>query len=334
MALGVLTPEALLRRPCRFEDRSSRNRNIVARVGDGAGWFIKSPSKANSARAGFLRREFRCCTAASRIVALRRRLPKPRLLHDALPAAVYELAPGEDGAAAWKSGRLGDAALARDVGAAIGDCHVHLGRAMRLSDFTDLPELRPGWFDPVCALERAEAPLSDGQAALGRRVIEDVEVLAMARAAEAEWRSQCIVHGDIKLSNLLVSGKAGRARRIVIVDWESVAFGDPAWDIAGLLQSHLSLWISQLRDRATPPLRSIDGAMGPFQAALCGYRRRAQLGARDMAALRRRATAFAGVRLLQTAFEQARKDDRLYAQVELHVSLAGTLMREAEQIAG
>lgn len=46
------------------------------------------------------------------------------------------------------------------------------------------------------------------------------------------WGTQNLIHGDIKLSNILMGDK-----KIIFVDWESVTRGSPEWDYVGLLQS-------------------------------------------------------------------------------------------------
>ncbi|MFN9931422.1 MAG: phosphotransferase family protein [Cyanobacteriota bacterium] len=54
-----------------------------------------------------------------------------------------------------------------------------------------------------------------------------------------EWSGQNIIHGDAKLENVMLNVSASRAW---LIDWSQVGFGDPAWDIAGIVQSALALW--------------------------------------------------------------------------------------------
>lgn len=46
------------------------------------------------------------------------------------------------------------------------------------------------------------------------------------------WKRNSIIHGDMKLSNLVM-----REKLITVFDWENVSFGSREWDIAGILQS-------------------------------------------------------------------------------------------------
>jgi hypothetical protein len=50
--------------------------------------------------------------------------------------------------------------------------------------------------------------------------------------AQAGWEEVNLIHGDMKISNLLFLSNA-----VKIIDWESVTLGPPEWDEAGLIQS-------------------------------------------------------------------------------------------------
>lgn len=51
------------------------------------------------------------------------------------------------------------------------------------------------------------------------------------RRARGAWRPRCLVHGDLKHDNLLRADDG----RLALIDWEMARWGDPAWDLAGLL---------------------------------------------------------------------------------------------------
>lgn len=72
--------------------------------------------------------------------------------------------------------------------------------------------------------------------ALGRLLGElatDRTVVSAIRAARANWRNLCLIHGDLKHDNILVR-PAGSDQPVIVVDWEMARIGDPAWDLAGL----------------------------------------------------------------------------------------------------
>lgn len=64
---------------------------------------------------------------------------------------------------------------------------------------------------------------------------------SLARLA-SRWSATHLIHGDIKWINfLLTKNAAGNAQRLI--DWELADMGDPLWDVAGLLQSHVVSWL-------------------------------------------------------------------------------------------
>jgi hypothetical protein len=107
----------------------------------------------------------------------------------------------------------------------------------------------------------------------------------------------CLVHGDLKWDNCLIEGTAG----VRVIDWETAAVGDPAWDVAGILQDHLVLWraMASPTDPAALPERAREGAAD----FLSSYLAAAQVA--DRAGFTERAVRLTGARLVQSALEHA-----------------------------
>jgi aminoglycoside phosphotransferase (APT) family kinase protein len=102
-----------------------------------------------------------------------------------------------------------------------------------------------------------------------------------------------VIQGDWKLDNCLISAERDRLR---VVDWEFTAWGDPAWDLATLLQSYWNFWL------LWPSRYRIDEIQPALRAVLEGYAQD------DIAG---KAVRFAGARMLQTAFEHLEDADRM-----------------------
>jgi Ser/Thr protein kinase RdoA (MazF antagonist) len=60
-------------------------------------------------------------------------------------------------------------------------------------------------------------------------------LVAGLRRARGAWRKVALIHGDLKYDNILINS----SNRIVVIDWEMAAIGDPAWDLAGLMSRPL-----------------------------------------------------------------------------------------------
>jgi tRNA A-37 threonylcarbamoyl transferase component Bud32 len=82
--------------------------------------------------------------------------------------------------------------------------------------------------------------------------------------AEMENHTECLVHADLWSKNLLV----GRGRRIAIVDFEGVFFGDPAFDLATLIAVALLAALENLK-LIPQALTFISGLLGSWTLS-CG----------------------------------------------------------------
>jgi hypothetical protein len=128
------------------------------------------------------------------------------------------------------------------------------------------------------------------------------EVRRELRARFAELATvlepSCLVHGDLKWDNCLIDGVDG----VRVIDWEQTAVGDPAWDVAGILQEYVAA-----HRAAELPGAWEEGLEPPVGEAaatfLSAYLDAADLPARGL--LADRAARLAGARLVQTALEHA-----------------------------
>lgn len=69
----------------------------------------------------------------------------------------------------------------------------------------------------------------------------NVDFVKCILAAKEKWKTECLLHNDIRWANFLI--RDNDAEQIMLIDWELAGFGDPCWDIAGVLQSYFSNWI-------------------------------------------------------------------------------------------
>jgi hypothetical protein len=82
------------------------------------------------------------------------------------------------------------------------------------------------------------------------------------------WETRlCLVHADFSPKNVLVIGGASSAdaRRLMLIDFETGHFGDPAFDL-GLFLTHLVLKTVYHRDRAEAYLALTDAFWREYEA--------------------------------------------------------------------
>ncbi len=148
----------------------------------------------------------------------------------------------------------------------------------------------------------------------------------------ARWRPETLIHGDVKFDNILVRPPDGAW----LVDWELVQFGDPAWDLAGILQDFVRFWTAsmplsssltaeQMVAQARYPIASLRGAVRAFWN---GYRSAALLPASESEALLSRAVAYSAARLVQTAYELSYESQRMSAQSVILLQISANLLTD------
>ncbi len=267
--VSYLAAAGLLAKPCsclilQAVDRSSSHSVVDLKLRNGERWIVKrARERRESPGTPTLGAEFAVYQLAASNPALARLLPE--CLHrDEVTQTLVLRAAGEayllePGAAATFGADL--AALHRSTQA---DLHLPMRRPWILD------VLEPHGFQNTVT-----SALIENRTAVASRL----------RLLGAALEITCLVHNDVKFDNCV------QQDRVRLIDWEIAGSGDPAWDVAGIVQDHLKL--------------ALQGAGG--QEALSAFLR-AYLDHYDPAdarAFRMRLSGLAGARLLQSAHEVA-----------------------------
>jgi hypothetical protein len=235
--------------------------------------------------------------------------------------------------------------VGRLLGRALGTVH----RSLRLSRrklaplLTWIPRDPPG----VLTIHQPEpellATLSPANHRMLRILQEQKGLGEALDRCRKQWRPETVIHGDIRSDNVLVRpprSETGRRRvEIWLVDWEMVRIGDPAWDLAGVLQDFLLFWISSMPmmvdldigervAQAHYPIASLRGTIRAFWHAYVKSARIPPLSADDLLA---RAVSFSAARLIQSVYEMLREADRLSLLSVIALQLAANLMADPEE---
>lgn len=168
---------------------------------------------------------------------------------------------------------------------------------------------------------------------------QDEKLLAQWERANKEWQVNSLIHGDIKLDNVIVlpDEDANGSATVKLIDWEMLQYGDIAFDIAGALQDYIFLWLIMMPDADTAE-EMIKGAPYPFSALheainayWKAYSHTADIDGDVAADLLSRAVFFAGFRALQTSFEIASKFDHIPAIAMILFNLGTSIVKDAEK---
>lgn len=311
----LLDASELLESTVRATEMSRRNRNFVVTRRARSGYLVKHAASEWLILERTLPREaefYRFCQSDVRAAALSRHLPQ--LEHAAVAVLVSRLIEGAQPLWAFY-GRSHQGALwtaAASLGHSLALLHA-IGKPTDASVSelrASIPAARPWAFALHQPPPEILSVLSAANFTLLRIIRDESELARHLDHAAATWRSECLVHGDIKSDNLLVSTN-GAVQELHLVDWELVHFGDPAWDIACAYYDFLWPWLAPVAWLAQPALGSatfpIQHAQIALQAMCSAYRSTAGLSEADARTRLERAVEFCAVRMVQAAYEHAQE---------------------------
>lgn len=153
-----------------------------------------------------------------------------------------------------------DLALAREQAHILSACHVVPDVKTDTSGF---PKILP-WVLRLHQFRATDFFVGNQASTEIIQLIKDNSVLQNALIDLANsWQYTHLIHGDIKWINFLVTTNDTNQLTQKLIDWELADIGDPLWDVAGLLQSYISIWVLGF-DNANPYSNTLPDYMKPF----------------------------------------------------------------------
>jgi hypothetical protein len=348
LARGLLDPGAIVDGELTVVSAARRNRNLRVNGPDGHGYLLKQADDTAEGVPETLRNEaafYAFCRDEPAVAGVARLLP--RLVHydPDPPLLALELVRGS--APLWDrlsapEGRPFAVAPARAAGAALATVHRTFRGLDPASDarLSWLPR-SPPW---VMSIHKPDPLLLTTISPAAYRVLAILQTHGafghrLGRLRE-QWRPDTVNHNDVRSDNLLVVSPTGGREPgpddVILVDWEMVQLGDPAWDVAGFLQDLVLCWVDsmpfaeaagvdELAARARHPWPAVQEALRAFWH---GYRQAAGLAPADADRLLSRAVAFSAARLVQTAYEWAQPANALPPQAVLLLQVSANLLED------
>ncbi|MFV8750622.1 phosphotransferase family protein [Nannocystaceae bacterium ST9] len=157
-----------------------------------------------------------------------------------------------------------------------------------------------------------------------------------------EWRPTCLIHGDFRDDNVMVSERADAERSIMFVDWELGGWGDPLWDLGAWIGQFFYYWLESIKvveggdfaawvRSATVPFPRIQTAARTILTSYAEASERPMFGADGFAA---RALQFAGVFLLQRVLASLESVGSIHATAFCSMHVGRTLVIQPERAIG
>jgi Ser/Thr protein kinase RdoA (MazF antagonist) len=343
---GLMSVDSILSGDLIISSAARRNRNLRIKRKEDASYLVKQPDDPSGGAYQTLRAEaafYSFCFEEAEAEPMRAYLPRLRFFDPERSLVVLDLLEGA--VPLWQHAQREESS--RLVGTALATFH---------RTFRGTTHPRLAWLHRQTPwVMRVHKPSPDLLASLSPANVETLRILqtqeqisAHLDALRRQWRVETVIHNDIKSDNILVvedrqsclSGQAGLPvlHRVAIVDWELVQLGDPAWDLAGMLQDFILLWVTSmtvtpgattemLAASARLPLADLQRAIRAFWKS---YRAAAGLSPENAARLITRAVAFSAARLIQSAYEMGAVTPALAPASVLLLQVSANLLRDPE----
>jgi aminoglycoside phosphotransferase len=285
LAQGLIRAEDVVGPGVRAVDLSRSHPVILVEVQGGTGFVVKHPTGAEDHRQGSFENEVALYRYATHSPQLSSMIPTRLGPDEGGSYLTVSKAPGRPALELFAGGR----SRARSLGVLLGDS---LARWHRVATDPDaLPEARP-WILDLFSRRRPDFLSTNEGAGAFLAAVDDRKagIERGLRALKSEWHATCLIHGDLRLDNCIVD-----AGRVVLIDWETAGWGDPAWDVASLVQEFVVLGDGTSLQPTDPVARAIRELLAAYAiAARCSEDE-----------LRNRLGPFLGARLLQRAVQIA-----------------------------
>ncbi|GGZ01726.1 hypothetical protein GCM10010300_52190 [Streptomyces olivaceoviridis] len=152
-----------------------------------------------------------------------------------------------------------------------------------------------------------------------------------------EWRTDSVIHGDIRADNVLIEEPSDRSPCLHLIDWELVRPGDARWDLACAVQEVLLLWVGSSVRKASENGMPGSTPLAMYQAAVraiwTGYLESSHRSARWARATAPHIAQFAAARMVQTALEMTSKAAELSAASVLLMQVSANILAAPDRAA-
>ena len=333
---GLLSTDDIVKGDYQVLDVSRRNQNYRIECGDATGYFVKQVKSANpQALASFQ------CEAAVHWLAqndpdfapLNKLSPQCRGFDPQRNLLVMDLIIGAQTLTTVLQHGLSDY-HATQLGQLLAITHWQTGRrTLQASKPSPFGKSVP-WILTMHSLQPTQLiGLSEGCRQVISMIQSTPHMCAMLKDVETAWQATTFIHGDLKPDNCLILNDVNeKSSGVQFVDWELADFGDPAWDIAALLQG---IWIPGLLQHGVldKTLSFIYQSQHQTNIILQSYFSASALLPEQWPSMQVRAIQFAAARMVQSAYELLHASSSVTAQALLVLQAASLLYANPQAVA-
>lgn len=302
---GLVSAADIHRFGVRARDLSQSNSVVLVECGDGRGYVVKDMRRRDEEKQGSPAAELALYKSVSGHSELRSLVPEFLDYDGELEVLILEGLISSRRLDQSDGGRRAlDPEVAEWLGGALGRWHRHATVLMGELEAADPWMLHIDSENRLAILD-AEDRLKE----VVGRILTNAATAEIPLRVRQDWRSETVIHGDVRFANVLVNIAPPAVR---FIDWETGGSGDPAWDVGAAVQEFLSVGIGGgHRTLAGSP------SLPAIEALLSAYR--TVSGSRMSW---RRLAPFVACRLLMRAVQLANWEGNPGDSIDIHLEMA------------
>ncbi|MDQ0454752.1 phosphotransferase family protein [Rhizobium paknamense] len=341
---GALSAADLVDDEVSVFDAGRRNRNFKVSRRDGTGLFVKQVPMLVPETTQSLQREaalYSVVEGNPGFAGLAALLPRLRHYDRERHLLAVDLVPASQSLTffAMQLTEKPEAleALAAELGALLSVAHRQSPEALaelgKLGVFPGKPHWILSFHDSGDAIMPG---MSQGARGVMTAVRQMPGLAASITALRAEWVPSCLIHGDLKTENFLVSqpdGPSGAAN-IQLIDWELADLGDPAWDAGCVLASFVQPLVIGIYSNPAQTTPSPAGPTDVLRAQRCcqafwkAYAAPFAATSQQLALAGERCVRFAALRLVLTAYEMSQASPEMPSAALVALQAAASIFAD------
>ncbi|WP_284773914.1 aminoglycoside phosphotransferase family protein [Agrobacterium sp. lyk4-40-TYG-31] len=338
----VLSAAELLDDDITIVEAGRRNRNFKVLRRDGTGFFVKQIPLAAAETMQSVQREATLYALADSGVStadLKALMPQIRHYDKTRHLLAVDLVPNSQSLTFYQmrvsavAGAMED--IATQLGTVLSTCHGHATDILSTAAKQGVFPVQPPWILSFSDFGETMMPnMSGGAKGVLAAVRQEPGLKEHMALLKAEWQRGCLIHGDLKWENFLVSQPDENAKASVqLIDWELADLGDAAWDVACVLASFVQPVIvgrfsAQGQFLGPAPAEDIARAQACCKAFWTAYTAAFSLTAQQQAQAKDRCARFAAARLVLTAYEIAQATPEISASAALAIRTATSIFND------
>lgn len=319
MDRSVLSAAELLDDDIAILEAGRRNRNFKLMRRDGTGLFVKQIPLTAAETMQSVQREATLYALAENAVAtegLKNLMPKIRHYDQNRHLLVVDLVPNSQSLTFYQMRVAGIAGAMEDIAAKLGAllaaCHSHATDKLSEPASKGIFPAQPPWILSFSDFGETMMPnMSGGAKGVLSTIRQEAGLKEQMTLLKNEWQRSCLIHGDLKWENFLVSRThEDAAATVQLIDWELADLGDASWDAACVLASFMQPVIvgrfsAQGQSLGSASAEEVASAQACCRAFWNAYTSSFPWTQEQQAHAKIRCARFAAARLVLTAYEIA-----------------------------